>query len=347
MSRVVKIGNLAVGGRHPVRLKGMLKTVSRNEKMLIKEAKQLKEEGVEALRVAFKEAHDKKVSIKLKKEVGLPLVADIHFNYKLALMAIDSGFDGIRLNPLNIPKKDEVIQIIKEAKQKKISIRIGVNSGGFKKTFSHSSSLAKEMVRVAKKYIKIFEDQGFFDIMLSLKASDVYTTQEANRIFSQEFDYPLHLGITATGPFLEGAVKSSLGIGMLLSQGIGDIIRVSLTASSRDEVRVGKAILQFLGLRRFFPEIISCPTCGRCEVDLTKIVNMFKKKIEKFGAKDLPAKIAIMGCVVNGPGEAQQADIGVAFGKRKGAFFRKGKVIGVTDRARVVNDLLEKAKNVV
>jgi (E)-4-hydroxy-3-methylbut-2-enyl-diphosphate synthase len=341
MRREVRIGKLGVGGRNPVRVKGMLKSSLENEKRFIKEARGLQDEGAEALRVAFRERKDRKIPRILEKEIEVPLVADIHFNPQLALLAIEAGFAGIRLNPLNISKAREVRQIINEARQAGISVRIGVNSGGFKKKFTSSYALAKALVKVASDYIKLFEDEGFFDIIVSLKAADVWTTVLANRIIAKRFSYPLHLGVTATGPYLEGVVKSSLGIGILLSEGIGDIVRVSLTAPSREEIKVAKGILQSLGKRRFFPEIISCPTCSRAQVDIAKIVNDFKNKI-KDSTKELSGKrIAIMGCMVNGPGEARQADIGVAFGKIKGAIFKGGDILGYTTQDRAVRDLLK------
>ena len=342
-TRKTHIGKLIVGGSAPLRIKGMLKTSTGNFDKLLKEAKRLQREGIEALRVAVKEKRDIPLVLKLKKKgVNIPLVADIHFNYRLALSAIEKGFDGIRLNPANIYKIGEVNQIVKEAKKAGISIRIGVNSGGFKSDFSNPRQLADTMVLSAVKYIKIFEKKGFFDIMVSFKAADVQSTVLANRKFSRFFNYPLHLGITATGPFPDAAVKSSLGVGLLLSEGIGDIIRVSLTAPSYEEVRLARRIVQFLGIGKFIPEIISCPTCSRCEVDLVRIVNKFKKELNKCQFKNFFPKIAIMGCVVNGPGEASQADIGVAFGRDKAVIFKKGKILGVTSENKVINDLLSK-----
>ena len=316
MSKRVKIGNLGVGGKNPVRIKGMLKTPTKDTKGLIKEAKVLEKEGAESIRVAVREKEDASVAKLLKKHIQAPLVADVHFHANLALMSIDQGFDGIRLNPLNINKKKEVKEIAKAAKASGISIRVGVNSGGFKRKFSSPKALGFQMVKEAEAYLRALEAENFFDIMVSLKGSDVLSTIAANELFSKRHNYPLHLGITATGPFLEGVTKSSLGLGSLLHQGVGGIIRVSLTAPSFWEIRVAKYILQALNLRQFGPEIISCPTCSRCEVDLVSIVDKFKKALGKEKIKQ-PVHIAIMGCVVNGPGEAYQADIGVAFGKKK------------------------------
>ncbi|MBN2483838.1 MAG: flavodoxin-dependent (E)-4-hydroxy-3-methylbut-2-enyl-diphosphate synthase [Candidatus Omnitrophica bacterium] len=347
MSKIVHIGKLKVGGHNPVRIKGMLKTPARKLSRLIREGLGLELRGAEAIRIAFKEQSETRALRALKKELSVPLVADIHFHPALALAALDAGVDGIRLNPLNITKKDTLKEIVRQAKQRKVSIRIGVNSGGFKEHTSSDGRFARAMVKKVSDYIKLFEDQQFSDIMVSLKASQVSTTIAANRLFSQKFQYPLHLGVTASGPFLQGVIKSSLGIGILLSEGIGSIIRVSLTGASCDEIDVAKAILQFLGLRWFFPEIISCPTCGRCEVNLTRIVDDFQKQLRKVSLPGAFKKVALMGCVVNGPGEAAQADIGVAFGKNKGAIFRRGKVIGYTDPDNTIKDVIRKIRDAV
>ena len=340
MTKTVKIGNLKVGSRHPVRIKAMLKTPASQLSKLVAEARKVEKEGAEAIRIAVKEEKDAKLAAKLKKHISLPLVADVHFHHKLALLSIDSGFDSVRLNPLNIYKKAQVSQLARYAKKNKISIRVGVNSGGFKKNFSSPQALARQMVAKVGAYLAILEKNNFFDIMVSLKGSDVLTTITANRLFREKFDYPLHLGVTATGTFLEGVVKSSAAMGILLSEGIGDIIRISLTAPSFWEIKVAKYILQALDLRKFGPEIVSCPTCSRCEVDLIKIVDKFDKELKETGFNK-PLRIALMGCVVNGPGEACQADIGAAFGEKKAVIFRKNKILGYSSEARIVKDLMK------
>ncbi len=342
-TKVVKIGELKLGGNNPVRIKAMLKTSTRDVKNLLKEARQLKEEGAEAIRLAVREEKDAPLVKLLKKEVGLPFVADVHFNYRCALSAIAEGFDAVRLNPLNIYKKDQVKEVVREAKARGISLRVGVNSGGFKRKFKHSQELARAMVESLAGYIKILEALKFFDIMVSLKGRDVMSTIWANRLFAQKFNYPLHLGVTATGSFLEGTVKSSIGLGVLLQDGIGDIIRVSLTAPSFWEVRLAKEILQALKIRQFGPQIISCPTCSRCEVNLIDIVDKFKKRLQASNFKE-PREIALMGCVVNGPGEAMQADIGAAFGKTKAVIFQDGKIVKQTTQDKVIEDLLKGVK---
>lgn len=328
-----------------MRIKGMLKTPYSDIKGLIQEARHLEKEGAEALRVAVRKEEDAAIAKIIKKEIKVPLVADIHFHYKTALAAVTNGFDGIRLNPLNIYKTEEVRQVVKEAKIHKIPIRVGVNSGGFKKGFSSSRALAGQMVVSAGRYIRILEKESFFDIMVSLKGSDTASTIIANEQFSKEYNYPLHLGITATGSYLAGVVKSSIGLGGLLSKGIGNIIRVSLTAPSFLEIRVAKYILQALNLRKYGPEIVSCPTCSRCEVKLIDIVEKFGRELTDSGIS-APIRIALMGCVVNGPGEARQADIGAAFGKKKAVIFKKDKILRYSNENNIIKDLLQEVRKV-
>ncbi len=343
-TKTVKIGKLKVGGPNPIRIKAMLKTPTADLKNLIKELRQLEIEGAEAVRLAVRQSSDADLVSRLRKESKLPFVADIHFHYKLALLAIEKGFEAVRLNPLNIYKPREVREVIRAAKAHKIAIRIGVNSGGFKKRFSKPQDLAKAMFKACQDYIKLFEAENFFDLMVSLKGSDVVSTLEANKLFAKKFNYPLHLGVTAAGPLFEGTVKSSLGLGVLLYQGIGDIIRVSLTAPSFWEVRLAKQILQGFNLRRFGPEIISCPTCSRCEVNLIDIVDKFKNRLKSLDLVQ-PLEIALMGCVVNGPGEASQADLGAAFGKKRAVIFKKGKVLKQSSQDKVIEDLIRGVKN--
>jgi len=345
MSKEVKLGHLKVGKNNPVRIKGMLKVSFDNPRALISEAKRLEHEGAEAIRMAIRKEQDVKLFSLLKKHVSVPLVSDIHFHSKLAISAIKEGFEGVRLNPLNISKKKQVREIAQLAKQQNTSIRVGINSGGFKKDFSSSKKLAQAMVRECLRYLRVLESENFFDIMVSLKGSDIRSTLIANEMLAESCNYPIHLGITASGPFLEGLIKSSVGLGSLLYRGIGNIVRVSLTAPSYQEIRVAKHILQGLGLRKFDTEVISCPTCSRCEVNLIDIVDRFKKELKNLGFNK-PIRIAIMGCVVNGPGEAYQADIGVAFGKKKAAIFRKNKILGWSSEKKIIKDLMKEVKRI-
>jgi (E)-4-hydroxy-3-methylbut-2-enyl-diphosphate synthase len=345
LTKTIKLGNLKIGAKHPVRIKGMLKSPCSDREKLIAEAKLLEREGAEALRIAVKEAKGAKIVKALKKEISIPLVADIHFSHSLAILSIENGFDGIRLNPLNIYKPGQVAQVAQAAKQHKIPIRVGINSGGFKKDFSSPQALATQMVTKVKDYLGLLEKENFFDIMVSLKGSDIESTIIANELFSKEFDYPLHLGITATGTMLGGAVKSSIGLGRLLTKGIGNIVRVSLTARSFLEIRTAKHILEALNLRKFGPQIVSCPTCSRCEVDLIKIVERFNEQLTKTGIAK-PIRIALMGCAVNGPGEAYQADIGAAFGSNRAVIFKKDKILKNSDEDNIIKDLLEEVRKI-
>ncbi len=342
-TRKIYVGNVAIGGDAPVVVQSMTKTDTRDVNKTVRQIKLLQKWGCEIVRVAVPDMEAAKSLGKLKNKIAIPLIADIHFNYKLALEAIRQGIDGLRINPGNIGAKWKIKEVITAAKDRKIPIRIGVNAGSLPKDilkkYGHPS--AEAMVEAAVRQIEILEENDFHYIKVSLKASDVMKTIEAYRLFSQKFDYPLHLGITETGPSPEGIVKSSVGIGILLNEGIGDTIRVSLTSSPVVEVQVAYEILRALGLRSLGVEIISCPTCGRCEIDIKKMV-----KEVKFALKNLkiPLKIAVMGCSVNGPGEAKEADFGIAGGKNKGIIFVKGKIIKTVPEKELVSSLIEEIK---
>jgi len=343
MTKVVKIGKLAIGGKNPVRIKGMLKSFYSKPAALIKEALGLEAEGAEAIRMAVRNPQDAVLVKDIKKEIKVPMVADVHFDWRSAAAAIDAGFDAIRLNPMNIYKPEQVARVAAMAKDKGISIRVGVNSGGFRRRFSHPRQLAAMMADRALRYTALLEKNRFFDIMVSLKGSDVVSTIEANRIFAGKSLYPIHLGVTATGSHEEALVKSAIGIGSLLSAGIGSVIRVSLTAPSIDEIRAAKLILQALDKRSFGVEVISCPTCSRCEIDLSRIAEGIRLAFIRQPLKRR-LKIAVMGCVVNGPGEAAQADIGAAFGKKHAVIFRRGKIIKRVGAPGVIRELIREAR---
>ena len=335
-TRVIKIGNVKIGGMNPISIQSMLKIKAANVKKAIEEIKKLERIGCEIMRVAVKDSSDAQAIRQMKKKIKIPLVADIHFNWRLALESIKSGVDKIRINPGNISKEDELREIIKSAKKRKIPIRIGINSGSIPRNM--------KLVDFARKYIKVFERQNFRDIIISVKSSSVTETVDAYRILADFCDYPFHLGVTAAGPYDTGIVKSSIGIGSLLVDGIGDTIRVSLTGDSREEVIVAKEILQSLRLRNFGPDIISCPTCGRCQVDLVKVVNELQDKLTTYDLQlttKYPMTIAVMGCEVNGPGEAKDADMGIAFGKNSGVLFKKGKVIKKIKAKNSVKELIK------
>ena len=332
-TKQIKVGGVKIGGGAPVSIQSMTKVETSNVSAVVSQIKSLESAGCDIVRVAIKSIKDAQAVRNIKRKIDIPIVCDIHFDYRLALECINNGVDKIRLNPGNISKREEIERIVRVAKKRKIPIRIGVNSG----------STSTDFVKSALNYIKIFEDLDFRDIIISLKASDVAKTVEAYRRMSALSDYPLHLGVTASGPHDSGIVKSSIGIGALLLDGIGDTIRVSLTADPVEEVVAAKKILSSLNLRKFGPEIISCPTCGRCQVNLIKIVNELENKLTAYSlqlkAKE-PLTIAIMGCEVNGPGEAKDADIGIAFGKASGMLFKKGKIIKKVSVGNAIKELL-------
>jgi len=327
MTRQIRVGRIKIGGGAPIAVQSMTKTDTRDVAATVSEIKELERAGCELVRVAVKDFQSASALKKIKKKVRIPLVADIHFDYRLALEAIEYGADKIRLNPGNIHKEAQIREVARLAKKRRVPIRVGVNSGSVK---------GNDLVKPALDFIKLLEKAKFYDIIVSLKASDVLTTIDAYRRFSKKSKYPLHLGITAAGPLATGLVKSSIGIGALLLEGIGDTIRVSLTAHPCEEVIAAKNILQTLGLRRFGPDIISCPTCGRCQVDLQKIVSDLEKRITQTNS----IKIAVMGCEVNGPGEAKEADVGIACGKKSGVIFKKGKIIKRVKEKDIVKKLL-------
>ena len=348
MTSEIRLGKIRIGGGSPIVIQSMAKTDTRDVSNTVGQIKELEKAGCEVVRVAVKDAQAASAIKKIKEKINIPLVADIHFNYKLAIMAMENGADKIRLNPGNIYKEDEVLEIAKIAKEKKIPIRVGVNSGSVCRDKRQGArgkggDLAGLMVKSALDYIKILEKARFYDIIVSLKAADVLVTLDAYRKFSKKSRYPLHLGITASGPVSSGLVKSSIGIGALLLEGIGDTIRVSLTGEACEEIVAARNILQTLHLRRFGPEIISCPTCGRCQLDMQRIVKDVEQHITHYTShitRERYPKIAIMGCEVNGPGEARDADIGIAFGKGAGVVFENGKIVKRIKEGQAVDYLL-------
>ncbi|MFH1283660.1 MAG: flavodoxin-dependent (E)-4-hydroxy-3-methylbut-2-enyl-diphosphate synthase [bacterium] len=338
-TRVIRIGNVSIGGDNPILVQTMTSIPAHDIGKTIAQIKKLEETGAEIIRVAVP---DKKAAFslgKIKKQMKVPLVADIHYDYKLAIESINQGADKIRINPGNIGGPERVRLIIGKARERNVPIRIGVNEGSLNIIKNNNSYYllnpnrrAHQMVKELLQYIKIFESDNFFNLVLSLKSSDILTTVSAYKMISNLRDYPLHIGITEAGGLVAGSVRSSIGIGMLLSEGIGDTIRVSLSAHPQEEIKVGREILKSLSLRKMGPYIISCPTCGRCNVDIIGTVNNAEKMIDKLtklkpALKKTSIKVAIMGCVVNGPGEARDADIGIAGGKTWGILFKKGKAV--------------------
>jgi len=324
-TRQISIGPVKVGGDAPISVQSMTKTDTRDIQKTVHQIRRLEEAGCEIIRVAVVDEEAARAITEIKKKIRIPIIADIHFHPRLALRAMESGADGLRINPGNIGGRDRLKPIITEARDRFIPIRIGVNSGSLEKDLlkRFGGTTPEAMVSSALRTIEWMEDLGFHLIKVSLKASDVLRTVGAYRLFSKKSDYPLHLGVTEAGKGSGAIVKSSIGMGLLLSEGMGDTLRVSLTGDPMDEVRVGYEILRALNIRKRGIEIISCPTCGRCEVDLTRLVEKVERAVKKITT---PLTVAIMGCVVNGPGEAKEADVGIAGGKGVGVLFKKGKV---------------------
>ena len=343
-TRQISIGQVKIGGDAPISVQSMTKTDTRDIRKTVCQIRRLETSGCEIIRVAVVDEEAARAISEIKKRIRIPLIADIHFHPHLALMAMESGADGLRINPGNIGGRNRLKPIVIEARNRSIPIRIGVNSGSLEKDLitRFGGATPEAMVSSAMKSIEWMEDLGFHLIKVSLKASDVLRTVEAYRMFSEESDYPLHLGVTEAGRGSGAIVKSSIGIGLLLSEGIGDTLRVSLTGDPVEEVRVGYDILRALDIRKRGVEIISCPTCGRCEVDLIRLVEKVERGVEKISVS---FTVAIMGCVVNGPGEAKEADIGIAGGKGVGVLFKKGRVIRKVlerDFASVLLDEIQK-----
>ena len=325
-TRQISIGPVKIGGNALIPVQSMTKTDTRDVRKTVQQIRRLEEAGCEIIRLAVVDEEAARAIAEIKKRIRIPLIADIHFHSQLALMAMKSGADGLRINPGNIGGRDRLKPVVMEAKSRSVPIRIGVNSGSLEKDLlkRFGGTTPEAMVSSALRTIEWMEDVGFYSIKVSLKASDVMRTVEAYQFFSQKSDYPLHLGVTEAGKGSGAVVKSSIGIGVLLSKGIGDTLRVSLTGDPVGEVHVGYEILRALNIRKRGVEIISCPTCGRCEIDLTRLVEKVERGVETILT---PLTVAIMGCVVNGPGEAKEADIGIAGGKGAGVLFKKGKVV--------------------
>ncbi|MGC8657742.1 MAG: flavodoxin-dependent (E)-4-hydroxy-3-methylbut-2-enyl-diphosphate synthase [Desulfomonilaceae bacterium] len=345
-TRVVKLGGVMVGGDSPISVQSMANTDTRDVKETIRQIKRLEKAGCEIVRVGVPDMQAASGLGTIKSAINIPLVADIHFDYKLALEAINQGVDGLRLNPGNIGSPSRVRDVTRAALENSTPIRIGVNSGSVEKKLleKYGGPTPEAMVESALGHVAILEKSGFYHIKISIKASDVMRTVDSYRLLSKKVDYPLHVGVTEAGTLIPGCVKSSLGIGLLLSEGIGDTIRVSLSAPPEKEIEVGFGILRSLGLRRRGVDLISCPTCSRTEIDLLGLATKVEKAVR--GIKT-PLTVAVMGCVVNGPGEAKEADVGVAGGKGRGILFKKGKVIGTFEEKDLLKVLLDEIDSMI
>lgn len=343
-TRTVFIGDIPVGGGHPITVQSMTKTCTADVTSTVKQIRSLQSAGCEIIRLAVPDQTAAESLGKIKRNVRIPLIADIHFDWRLALEALRQGVHGLRINPGNIGAKWKIQEVVHAAKGQGVPIRIGVNAGSLErdllKKYCHPSPEA--LVESAEKHIRILEELNFSDIKVSLKASDVLKTVDAYRLFAKRHRYPLHIGISEAGPPSQGIIKSSVGLGILLSEGIGDTIRVSLTAKPEEEVRVAYTILGSLGIRRRGINIISCPTCGRCDINLGNLVRKVETKLKII---ETPLNVAVMGCIVNGPGEAREADIGIAGGKGKGILFKKGRIIKRLKEGELLDELFTQLEN--
>ena len=346
ITRRIYVGNVPIGGGAPVAVQSMTNTDTRDVSSTVRQIKRLSEAGCEIVRLAIIDKEAATALREIKSKVETPLIADIHFDHRLALASMDAGADGLRINPGNIGSQKAVSKVVKAARENKVSIRIGVNAGSLHKEIllKYGRPSPEAMVESAMEHIRLFEALDFDQIKISLKSSNVMNTISAYELLSERVDYPLHLGVTEAGTLISGTVKSAIGIGYLLAKGIGDTFRVSLTRDPVEEVRVAYEILRALDLRYRGPEIISCPTCGRTEIDLFGLVDKVERALS--GIKASP-KIAIMGCVVNGPGEAKEADIGIAGARGQGILFKKGEVVRKVPESELAEVLISEVKRLV
>lgn len=345
-TKVIQIKDLKIGGGNPIAIQSMCNTKTDDVEATIRQIKMLEEAGCEIVRVAVPDESAARALDKIIPQINIPIVADIHFDYRLALMAIENGVNKLRINPGNIGNRDRVEAVVEKAKAYNIPIRIGVNSGSIEKELlqKYGHVNAQAMIESAKKHIDILEEMDFTDIVVSLKASNVPLATEAYTLFAKNYKYPLHVGITESGTLYKGTIKSSVGLGSILSRDIGDTIRVSLSDDPIKEIECARYVLQSLELRKFGVEIISCPTCGRTNVDLIALANKVEE-CTKHIQKDI--KIAVMGCVVNGPGEAREADIGIAGGKKEGLIFKKGEIVRKVKEEELFSVLMEEIQELL
>jgi len=338
MTRQISVGRVPIGGGAPVAVQSMTKTDTRNVEATIQQIKALQERGCEIVRIAVpdNDAADALGSI-IARSV-LPVIADIHFDWRLALRSIEAGVNGLRINPGNIGSAKKVREVVSACKERSIPIRIGVNAGSLEKDLlkKYGHPTPEAIVESAERHIELLEAQDFFDIKVSLKGSNIPLTVEAYRLFHRRHDHPLHIGISEAGPGMRGVVKSAVGLGILLYEGIGDTIRVSLTGPPEDEVDVAYEILKATGVRKKGPDIVSCPTCGRCNINIIELAAEVDRRLKNMQST---ITVAVMGCVVNGPGEAREADYGIAGGKEEGLVFRKGQVVKKVKETSLLDEL--------
>lgn len=345
-TRVLSLGNVAIGGDNPIAVQSMTNTKTEDVASTVAQIADLTAAGCDIIRCAVPTMEAAQALAEIKQQITIPLIADIHFDYKLALAAIASGVDGLRLNPGNIGGTDKVAEVVAAAKEKLVPIRIGVNAGSLPKDLlaKYGHPTAEALVEAAWRHIHILEELDYPNLKISLKAHDVPLTLAAYRKMAQECDYPLHVGITESGTINSGIIKSAVGIGALLAEGIGDTIRVSLTGDPVKEVQVGYQILKALGLRKYGPTLISCPTCGRTSIDLEKVALTVEQHLANIKE---PITVAVMGCVVNGPGEAREADVGIAGGRGEGLVFKKGEIIKKVTEEQLIPELFAEIDKII
>lgn len=337
-SKVVKIGDCYIGGDNPIAIQSMTNTKTEDVKSTVAQILELEEAGCQIIRCAVPTMEAAEALSKIKEQIHIPLVADIHFDYRLAIAAMENGADKIRINPGNIGSKDRVKAVVDVAKERNIPIRVGVNSGSLEKELvkKYGGVTAEGLVESALDKVAYIEDLGYDNLVISIKSSDVLMCVRAHELIADKTDLPLHVGITEAGTLLAGNIKSAIGLGLILHQGIGDTIRVSLTESPVEEIKSAKLILRTLGLRKGGIEVVSCPTCGRTQIDLISLANKVEQMVENI---DADLKIAVMGCVVNGPGEAKEADLGIAGGINEGLIIKKGEVIRKVKEEDLLSEL--------
>ncbi len=345
-TRQIKVGGVTIGGGAPVRVQSMTKTRTEDVEATLSQIEELARAGCEIIRVAVPRRETLPYFKEIVEKSPIPVIADVHFDWRIAVGAVEAGAAGIRINPGNIGGKEKVLEVIKAASERSVPIRIGVNAGSLERDLlrKYGHPTADALVESALRHVRFFEEAGYTNIKLSLKASDVLTTVEAYRKIATLVDYPLHLGLTEAGTLLSGAVRSAVAVGILLSEGIGDTIRISLAAPPVYEVKVAWEILKALNLRKRGVELIACPTCGRLEVDLLPIVDEIERRLSSI---EEPLKVAVMGCVVNGPGEAAEADIGLACGRGVGVIFEKGRIVERVDEKEMVDKFVERVFNLL